>query len=295
MRVNPNPMPDYLAALNVSREAEQEAIAEMSSGRRVNRPSDDPAASAILVDNHDRTTLTTRYLTSLGLLQSQWQTADSTLGSIETALTRALSLGVEGANGTLSDADRTAIVGELQGIQDQLLSLANTEFQGRYLFAGTNTSTVPFAKDAAQPSGIRYDGNSGVNTVEVGEGLQLAVNQPGSQLFTAAGKNMFQGMSDLIQAMQSNSGFDSAINSIRASFDYISAQRVFYGNTMNQAQAQSTYLNNAKLQLSQQENTLAGADVEAAASNLVNSENSINATLSAIGRFSRMNLFDFLK
>src|SRR5512143_3557835 len=141
MRVNPNPMADLLAALNNSRRDTQDALQELSTGRRVNQPSDDPAAAALLIDNHDRTTFTARYLQSLTSLQGHFQTADSTLNSIVLALQRALTLGVQGGNGTNSDDDRAAIVGELQGIQDQLLSLANTAFQGRFLFSGTRTDT----------------------------------------------------------------------------------------------------------------------------------------------------------
>jgi len=63
---------------------------------------------------------------------------------------------------------------------------------------------------------------------------------------------------------------------------------------MNQGQSQATYLGSAKLQLSQQENTLAGADIEAAASRLINAENATNATLSALGRISQLSLFDYL-
>jgi flagellar hook-associated protein 3 FlgL len=295
MRVNPNPTADLLAALNQTRLDTQEALLELSSGRRVNQPSDDPAASALLIDNHDRTTFTARYLQSLDSLQGQFQSADSTLSSVVTALQRALTLGVQGANGTLSDSDRTAIAGELQGIQDQLISLGNTAFQGRQLFAGTVTGTPAFAKDATVPSGVRYDGNDAVKTVQIGDGYRIAANKPGSQIFVAPGHDVFQAMTGLIQAMQSNTGIAAAVTTLRDSFDFVSAQRVFYGNGMNQAQSQSTYLGTAKLQLAQQENTLGAADLEAAASRLVNSQNSTNATLAAIGRISQLNLFDYLK
>ena len=295
MRVNPNPMPDMLAALNRSRQETLTALQEMSTGRRVNQPSDDPAAAALLVDNHDRTTFTARYLQSLTSLQGQFETADSTLSSVVLALQRALTLGVQGGNGTNSDNDRAAIAQELQGIQDQLVSLANTAFQGRYLFSGTRTDTVPFVKDNTVPSGVRYDGNDAVNTVQVGEGYRLASNKPGSQLFIAPGRDMFQAMSGLIQAIQTNTGIDTAVGTLRVAFDYVSGQRVFYGNSMNQAQAQSTYLGAVKLQLTQDENTLGASDIEAAASRLVNSQNATNATLAAIGRISQLSLFDYLK
>jgi flagellar hook-associated protein 3 FlgL len=295
MRVNPNPFPDILAALNQTRQDQETALLQLSSGRRVNQPSDDPAAAAVLVENRDRATFNARYLANLDSLQGQFQTADSTINSVVLALQRAVTLGVEGANGTLSDQDRAAITGELQGIQDQLVSLSNTSFQGRYLFSGTVTATPPFAKDNTVASGVRYDGNNAINTVQIGDGYRMAANQPGSQLFIAPGHDMFQGMTDLIQAMQSNTGFSAAISSVRDSLDHLSGQRVFYGNAMNQGQSQSNYLGTAKLQLSQQENSLAGADIEAAASHLVNAQNSTNATLAALGRISQLSLFDYLK
>jgi len=211
------------------------------------------------------------------------------------SLNRALTLGVQGANGTASDADRVAIATELQGIQDQLVSLANTSFQGGPLFAGTLTSSPPFVKDNTLPSGVRYDGNDAVNQVQIGDGYQIVANKPGSQLFTAAGHDVFQAMAGLIQAMQTNTGFDVAITALRDSFDFISSQRVFYGNAMNQGLAQTTSLGTTKVQLAQQENTLVASDIEAAASRLVSSQAATNATLAAIGRISQLNLFDFLK
>ncbi len=294
MRVNPNLGPDLLASLNQTRQTTQDALLELSTGRRVNKPSDDPAASAILVQNHDATTFTARYLQTLSSIQGQFQTADSALSSVISELNRAIVLGVEGANGTLSDADRVAVASELQGIQDQIVTLANTSFQGTPLFAGTKTGSPPFVKDVV-PSGVRYDGNDAVNNVQIGDGYQIAANKPGSQLFVAPGHDVFLAITGLIQALQTNTGYDTAVTGLRDSFDYISTQRVFYGNTLNQAQSQTTNLGNTKLQLSQQENTLVSADVESAASRLVNSQAATNATLAAIGKISQLSLFDFLK
>src|SRR5882672_1083630 len=294
MRVNPNLTPDLLASLNRTRQTTQDALLELSTGRRVNQPSDDPAASAILVQNHDATTFTSRYLQSLSSIQGQFQTADSTLSSVITQLNRAITLGVQGANGTLSDADRVAVETELQGIQDQIVALANTSFQGTPLFAGTKTGSPPFVKDTV-PSGVRYDGNDAVNNVQIGDGYQIAANKPGSQLFIAPGHDVFQAITGLIQALQLNTGYETAVSAVRDSFDYISTQRVFYGNTLNQAQAQTTNLGNTKVQLSQQENVLVSSDIESAASRLVNSQAATNATLAAIGKISQLSLFDFLK
>ncbi len=295
MRVNPNPMPDMLAALNQSKLASQQASIEIASGRSVNVPSDNPTAAALLVENNDQATFNAGYLQSLTAIQGQLSTADSTLSSVVTALQRATSLGIEGANGTLSDSDRAAVANELQGIQSQLVSLANTSYQGRYVFAGTLTSTPPFVVDNTVPSGVRYVGNTSVNKVSIGSGYNLAVNQPGSQLFSATGSDVFLAVNNLIQALQSNTGIPAAVSALNVASSYFSAQRAFYGNAMNQAQSQTNYLNTNKLQIAQQENTLSAADLAEAATNLSQAQLDTQATLAAISKFSQNNLFDYLK
>lgn len=295
MRVNPNPMPDLLAALNKSQLETQQAILEISSGRSVNQPSDNPTAAALLVENNDQATFNSGYLQSIGTVQGQLSTADSTLSSVVTALQRAISLGVEGANGTLSDSDRASIANELQGIQSQLVSLSNASYEGRYVFAGTNTNTPPFVVDNTVPSGVSYVGNTDVNQVSIGNGNKLAVNQPGSNLFSAPGNDVFLAVNNLIQALQSNTAIGAAVTSLGAANSYLSAQRVFYGNASNQAQSQSTYLNAAKLQIAQQQNTLGGADLAAAATNLARSQIDTQATLATISKLTQNNLVSYLK
>jgi len=294
MRVNPNPMPDLLAALNQAELQAQQDELEISTGRSVNVPSDNPIAAALLVENNDEATFNNGYLQSLDTVQGQLSTADSALGSVVTALQRAASLGIEGANGTLSDSDRESIANELQGIQSQLLSLANTSYEGNYLFGGTITNTPPFVADSNAASGVDYVGNTGVNQVSVGGGYTLAINQPGSQLFSAAGNDVFLAINNLIVALQSDGDIADAVGALNTASSYFSAQRVFYGNALDQVQSQTTYLNTAKLQISQQANTLSAADLAQAATNLSSAQADTQATLAAISKFSQMNLFDYL-
>lgn len=295
MRVNPNLSADFLAGLAISKQQQENALLELSTGRRVNCPSDDPTAAAILVQNHAQASRDDQYIRSASSIQSELHTADSTLSSVVSTLDRAVSLGVEGANGTLSDADRTSLVNELQGIQGQLISLANLSYQGRYVFAGTANTSPPFQLDSTLPSGVRYNGNGNTNSIEVGDGFSLQVNVPGLNLFSATGGDVFQSIHDLISALQSNSGVDSATAAVRNAFDHVTAQRVFYGNAMNQLESQQSYLNSAKLQLSSQEDTIAGADMAATTTNLLNAQNAQAATLAAAARITQMNLFDYLK
>jgi len=294
MRVNPNPMPDLLAALNQTQLQAQEAELEISTGKSVNEPSDNPIAAALLIENNDQATFNTGYLQNLTTINGQLSSADSTLSSVQSALQQAISLGVEGANGTLSADDQAAIVAQLQDIQSQIISLANTSYQGNYLFGGTVTATPPYVADGSDPSGVIYLGNEDVNQVSIGSGYKIDINQPGSQLFSANGNSVFLALNNLILALQSNSGVGTAVGALTAAANYLSVQGVFYGNAMSQVQSQTTYLNAAKLQIAQQQNTLAGVDLATAANNLSQSQTDSQAAMEAISKLSQNNLFDYL-
>jgi len=285
-----------LAALSTAQQQRDAALEQLATGRRVNKPSDDPAAAAQVVTNHDLSSQVDSFQSTSSSISGQQQTADSTLSSVVTALQRAITLGVQGANsGTLSDSDRNDIADELRSIQAQLVNLANVAYQGRFVFSGTEQGTAPFVADTTSSSGVGYAGNTGLNTVTIGNGYHLQVNLPGSQLFSSPKGDMFQSIQNLINAVSTNTGADTAVSEVRQAFDFVTAQRVFYGNGLNQIQSQQIFLDTQKTQLSSQENVIAGADFAAAASQVVNTENARNATLAAIGRVSQNTLFDFLK
>jgi flagellar hook-associated protein 3 FlgL len=296
MRINPNQTPDLLAALANTQSQQNTSILQLSTGRRVNKPSDDPAAAAQVVINHDLSNRADSFQQSMGSIQGQLQIADSTLSSVVNLLTRAITLGIQGGNSaTLSDADRNAIADELRALQSQLINLGNASYQGRYIFSGTDQASAPFVLDNTVPSGVRYSGNAGVNTVSIGPGYQLQINLPGDQLLASPAAGAFQSLHDLINAVISNNGVDAAVNAVRESFDFVTSQRVFFGNGLNQIEAQQSLLATQKTQLSAQENTIAGADVAAAASRVTNTETALNATFAAIGRVAQSTLFDFLR
>jgi flagellar hook-associated protein 3 FlgL len=294
IRVNPYPLPDLLSALADTQQQQNTSSLDLATGSRINKPSDDPAGAAQMVSNTAQNSQADTFLRSITSLTGLLNTADSTLSSVVTALQRAISLGVEGANGTLSDADRTDVASELTGIKQQLLSLANTPYQGEFIFSGT-TTVQPFVNDATSPSGVTYNGNAGTNSVQVGQNYSLQINQPGSQLFTSASGNVFQSISDLIDALQTNSNIGGAVSEVSDAFNHITAQRVFYGNALNQLQAQQNYLNSEKVDLATAADAISATDMAATSTAFTQSQLAIQADLAVMSRMSQTSLFDYLK
>jgi flagellar hook-associated protein 3 FlgL len=295
MRVNPYPYPDILAEVSLAQQQIATDEQQIATGSSVNQPSDNPAAAAVLVQNASQTSSADQFERSLGSIQGEIQSADSTLNSVTESLQQAIGLGVEGANGTNDAADREAIATQVQGIQSQLLSLANLSYQGNYVFGGTATQTVPYVLSPTSPSGVTYQGNTGTNIITLGEHFSVPTNLPGSQIFSNPGSSVFQSIQDLITSLQSGTGISTAVTELGTASNYVDAQRVFYGNALNQLTAQQTYLSTETTQLATQQNTEGGADLTKVISNLTSEQTSLQATLSAVAQTANTNLFEYLK
>jgi flagellar hook-associated protein 3 FlgL len=297
MRVNPDMSGDVLAAIWQTQNQENTALQQMSSGKRVNVPSDDPLAAAQMVANQDQSNRADQYLQNVDTLTNQLQTADTALGSAVTAVTQAITLGVQGSTGTLSSANRQQIVQNLLGIQSQLVQLANTAVGGNYLFGGTASTVPPYTLDPTNPSGVIYNGNGGTNTVQVADGLKLQTNMPGNQLFQNSAGDIFGSLQGLITALQTGTDADAqtATNQLRTAFDSLTGQRIFYGNAVNQLNSTQTFLQQEKVTLKSQANNLVGADLTKTAIDLTRAQTAHDAALAAAAKILPTSLLDYLK
>jgi len=297
MRVNPNYTPTILNDLWQQQTQEQTAIQELATGRRVNVPSDDPAAAAADVQNQALQSQVDQYLKNTNGLEGMLQTADSTLSSVVTALNQAISLGVQGSNGDLSTSNRQEIAQQVQSIQGQIVQFANASYQGSYMFAGTANQSAPFTLDSTQPSGVRYNGNTGVNNVEIAQGRSIQTNLPGSQIFQGAGGDVMASLQQLTTALQSGTttSIGAATTQLGTALNYVSQQRVFYGSAVSQLNANQTYLQQEQVSLQTQETGLVGADMATAATDLSRAQTAQNATLAALAQIIPQSLLNYLK
>ncbi len=295
VRLNPNVLPDLLAAIQQSTQNQDIASQELATGRRVNQLSDDPAAAADLVANHDQSNTDDQYLQNLGSLQSKFQTADSALSNVVTVLNRALTLGTEGANGTLTPANRQSIVVEVQGLLSQLVNLGNTSYQGTYLFSGTAVNTVPFEYDSSTNT-VTYSGNSGQTSLTLDNNNTIPGNVSGDRLLQNPSGSAFGALQDLVSALQSGNGIGSAVTDVQNAISQVGANRVVYDNGLNQINLSESFLNQDKIDLSTQENTLVGIDAAKATSDFAQASISNTAILTATSRILNMpNLLSLLK
>ena len=296
MRVNPNLVPDILAAIQQSQATLNTALQQVSTGKSVSVPSDNPAASADMVQNTIESGDVDQYTQNVSGVLTMVQTADSALGSVVSALTQAISLGTEGASGTNSAANQQALAQQVQGILSSVVSQANLSYEGAYLFGGTASSTVPYTASAASPSGYTYNGNDGVNSVAVGDQLSVQVNLPGSQIFSNSSNSVLGSLSTLVSALQSGNAasIESATTGVNTALSYVSQQRVFYGNAESQLNSQETYLQQETVSLSTQQTILVGVNMATAATTLSQAETANSAALAAAAKVLPTTLLNYL-
>jgi flagellar hook-associated protein 3 FlgL len=295
MRVNPNYTDDLVSAISNTQQQVATAIEQLSSGKRVSTPSDDPAAAAAYVLNRAQANKDDAYQQSISTLQAQLKTADSALSTVVTQVTRAITLGTEGANGPISDSNRQQIAQDVQGVLEGVLQVANTQFQGVYLFAGTDVTTKPFVYNEGAGT-ITYYGNPLTSSVAVSDGQTIDTNVPGDELFQNSGGNLLGSLQSLINALKSGdtSAIGNATTDVSTALSKFSTVRVFYGNTVNQLDAAESYLKQDQVNLSSQENDLVGIDVTKAISNLSQAVTANSAAMSAFAKVSQKTLLDYL-
>jgi flagellar hook-associated protein 3 FlgL len=295
MQINPNMTPDILADLQQSQSALNTALQQVATGLSVTVPSDNPTASAAMVENTIETGNVDQYTKNISTVLTSVESASSILSNVVTAITQAVSLGTEGASGTSSATNMQAIATQVQGILSTVVSQANTSVAGAYLFAGTGTST-PYTADPSSSTGYTYNGNADETSVAVGDTLNIQVNLPGSQIFSNSSNSVLGSLSSLVSALQSGdaAGAKTAINSLGSAITYISKQQSFYSNAESQLNSQDTFLQQDTVSLATQATNLVGINLATAASNLSQAEIDNSAALAATAKVLPNTLLSYL-
>jgi flagellin-like hook-associated protein FlgL len=153
---------------------------ELSTGKAVNAPSDNPASAAIIQQLQSTLSYSTQYATNISQATSQLNETDSTLGNITTLLTQAQSIASANVSDTVSADARSQAATVVNGIFSQILSMANAQFNGTYLFGTDNATSAPYNQSAG---GVEFMGSATTLTNTFEQGAQLSFQADPSQIF----------------------------------------------------------------------------------------------------------------
>jgi len=287
------------ALLDLERTKERLSLNQtrISSGNRITRPGDDPTAAAAILNFGDSIQANTQFVrqadAAIGFLTSSEDVVASAISSVE----RLQELTQTGSSSSAAEVD---------SIRTSLLSLANTQSQGKYLFAGTQTQgtaahPLPF-EDAAAPAGpINYWGNSGSITLSVTGTTTVSTNIPGDTTFFGAGgqgsnTDLFKAVTDLRDGLATNNTalITTASANLKNSLDNLIKVRTDLGGRQSGLLDLKDTLSGFNVTLEGLQNTQQDTDYAKAATEYSSDQTIQSASLSVMARTNKTNLFDYL-
>jgi len=154
---------------------------QISSGKKFTSPAEDPVAAVQILNFERESNLLGQYINNAQTANNKLSTEESVLKGVTNVLQRVRELAVQGLNDTNTQSDRADIAQEINQLNEELLSLANTkDASGNYLFAGFSSDTQPYTS-----IGASYAGDEGRRNIQVGPGVLVETNDPGSAIFEA--------------------------------------------------------------------------------------------------------------
>ena len=292
MRVDPFYVTNLVGSLDQTQANVQQLTSELSSGARVTSLSQDPVASGENVLLLNQMQQDDSFTQSANLVTGQLQVADSALGSVVTQLTQAITLATSANNGTMNSSNVKSIANQISGILNEVTSLANTSYQGQYIFAGGQTSTAPFVTSTAtSPATTTYSGDANVNFLHTPNGQKIQLNMPGNQIFMGTSSNSVFGALNSLIADYSSGTVDtnqavSDTQALGAALNYVSQQRVTIDNSMTQITAASDAVSNVQTQLTTAQTNLMQANIPTMTTQLSLAETQQTALISVIAQLN---------
>ncbi|MBW2306795.1 MAG: flagellar hook-associated protein FlgL [Deltaproteobacteria bacterium] len=280
--------------LEISKSAERllEYQKRVASGKRINKPSDDPMGLKMVLGYRTDKSRIAQYQRNVDQANSWLVLADNALAGIESALERAVEVAMVQASDTSSASNRMSAAMEVENIFDQIMQLANTRLGNRSIFAGTRTDITPFTKDAAY--NITYQGDNKTIDLYISQNISVTVNLTGKEVFIDS--NIFGILKDLRDSLLSNDrdGIAQQLPLLDNALASVGGNQSKIGAKNNRIDTMKVQLQNVDLRITELMSNLEDADMFQAITELTNQQIIYEATLRTISLVSDLNLAKFL-
>jgi flagellar hook-associated protein 3 FlgL len=173
---------------------------ELSSGMRIQKPSDDPFGTSQALGYRADLASNAQYQTNVNDGSAWLNTTDSALGDISSLVLRARDLVVQGANSSTGPSGNNDIAAEIDQIIESLKTDGNSQYAGQYIFSGTKTSTAPYAAGADDT----YSGDTGTVSRQIGAGVQVPVNVDGASVLGDGSSGLIATLRQISTDLKSN-------------------------------------------------------------------------------------------
>lgn len=306
-----------LAFFDRTSERMQELQLAAATGKRLNRPSDDPTAISPVLSARTQIKSSDRYIETIESGLDRIDNMDGYLDSIENTLVRAKEIAIASVNGTLNQKDLNAYADEASQLRASLLSDVNTQLDGKYVFSGFAENTQPFTLnssydpstyDPADPTTypVLYQGDQGRLEFEVAPNELLNVNISGNVLMQgdanndgskdAAAVDVFTVLTQLEENLRSGdiAALGTSIDDLETAADQVRVQRSLKGNIGRRLETARGHMEQIKVDMEEFRSRFEDADILKTITDLQQQQQSFQAALNVTGKVSELSILDYL-
>lgn len=288
----------------------------LSSGRNINRPSDEPVGLTRILHLSNTIKADERYAKNIADALAEAKTLDTALGNVEDLIHRAQELTTQAANFSNNQDGRDAIKLEIDQIINQLVQIGNTNIGGKYIFGGMATNTPPYVRAI---DNIFYSGTDFIHNwqrpVEISEGVQINVNLNGVEVlgreavalggtpptFTPGSTGLFRTLMELKLNLEDPASpiqqdeIRARIDDLSADLTNVLAHHSRVGSNINRLELTQSRLEERKAILTQQYANIQDIDMAATVADLNHQDNIFQASLAVTARVVQTSLLNYLR
>lgn len=264
---------------------------QVNTGKKVNRPSDDPVTAMKGITYRTELNRVEQFSRNIGEAYNWLDTTDDTFDKIGSALQRANELMVQASSDTMTADDREKIDSELQQLREHVQNLANTKIGDRYIFSGTKTTTAPFdgtdyaADDPAFEKPIE---------IEVFDGIMMKINSTPMAMFKEI-DTMFNDISEAVKGSASGEELSTHLSTIDKNMNLLLQTRAEIGARQNRVELMDARLETQEVIATNRMSENEDIDYEKAITDMITQESIHRAALSVGARIIQPTLTDFLQ
>ena len=305
---------------------------QISSAKRINKPSDDPLGLSSVLSSRTELSSFTQYGKSIDYSTGWLNRMDSILQDTDDLLGRATELAIQQASSTATAATRTGAAEEVKQLREEVLSNANAKYGNKYMFSGTMTQTQPYLDvDVSKWQGVVstlppasttpegtsvmdqntntmyvlnngewkniYQGNDSTFSVQIGKGSTAQTNIPGSEVFTNNQQgNVYMTLLNLEKALRDNdsAGISGALTDINNSDTVISNNLAKVGAIVNKLEHTKTVIDRSTVDTKASISNIEDLDYAEAITALQNQQTIYQATLKSASMITGLSLVDYI-
>ncbi len=265
---------------------------QLATGKKINRPSDDPVVAMKGLTYRTNLMEVEQYKRNFSEAYTWTENTDAALDKATQALQRMRELTVQASNGTYEGDQRKAIEEEIKQLKEHLVTIANSKVGDKYIFNGTNTSNEPVTV-GADGKITTTSTNANEVKIELSKGIYIGVNVPGNKLFNADFFNRIEALQDKLTS--NGEDISDSLKELDANLTAILSVRAEIGARQNRIDMMELRIDEQEVIANRILSDNEDADIERVITDLKTQESVHRAALGVGSRIIQPTLMDFLR